>query len=56
MKMSPELRETILLLRYHTTEVKAVAAVFTSYADIVRLCKVPYSSVRRLCLRFLNKK
>ena len=47
--------DAILLLRYHTLEPRQMTAVYASYAEIARLCKVPSSTVRSHCIRAVKK-
>ena len=56
MKMNEHRQQSILLFRYHTVDNKKISGVYASYAEISRLCKVPYSTVRRLCIKFLEKR
>ena len=62
-------REAVLLLRYHMSQdriedsLKAlrlakpspVTKVYASYAEIARLCKMPYSTVRNHCLSVIGQ-
>ena len=47
-------RLTVLLLRYHMPKPRSTSLTYASYADISRICKMPYSTVRNLCLRAIG--
>ena len=47
--------QAVVLLRYHTAKPRSTSKVYASYAEITRIVKMPYSTVRTLCLRAATK-
>ena len=47
--------DAVLLLRYHMAKPSPITKVYASYAEIARLCKMPYSTVRNHCLTAIAK-
>ena len=50
-----QFREMIILMRYHTPKPTTSSHVFASYASIQRITGVPYSTVRTISLKALEK-